>query len=113
MTSIQTNQDKVYYVAVIDRHTRELLSSHVSMRARTEEWLEALKNVFLVGLNNKIRTTMRRAFEFKKLENLIYLIANDQISHFFTYAKLMRTKDISGLRKKKYDGLENTRHLKN
>ncbi len=42
-------------------------------------------HAFLEGLNSKICTAMRRAFGFKKLENLIaiiYLIANDQISEF-------------------------------
>ena len=49
MTSIQTNQGKVYYIAVIDWYTRELLGSHVSMRARTEEWLKALDNALNEG----------------------------------------------------------------
>ena len=44
MASIQIKQGKVYYPAVIGWHTRELLGSHVSMRARAEKWLEALNN---------------------------------------------------------------------
>lgn len=59
----------------IKRHIHGILDAIVSNR----------NNAFLEGLNNKIRTAMRRAFGFKKLENLmaiIYLIANDQISEF-------------------------------
>lgn len=49
MTSIQTKQGKVYYIAVIDWHTREILGSCVSMRARTQEWLEALNEALNEG----------------------------------------------------------------
>lgn len=59
----------------IKRHIHGILDAIVSNR----------NNAFLEGLNNKIRTAMRRAFGFKKLENLmsiIYLIANDQVYEF-------------------------------
>lgn len=65
---------------MIDWYTRELLGSHVSMRARTEEWLKALDNALNEGWSygaksqgiklisdNGIQPTSRRLMNFARV----------------------------------------------
>lgn len=43
MTKVLTSDAGwAYYIAVIDWYTREILGSQISLRCRTQEWLEAL-----------------------------------------------------------------------
>lgn len=56
MTKILTRDGGwVYYVAVIDWYTREILGSEISLRCRVEEWLRALDRALNKGYPEGVR----------------------------------------------------------
>jgi len=56
MTKVYTKDGGwVYYIAVIDWYTREILGSEISLRCRAEEWLRALDNALNEGYREGVR----------------------------------------------------------